>query len=182
MGSDHRPLLITVRRSTQCHDSHRRNVGFRYLTRGKSAVSRARKVVQEAYLQKRQERKSGGGYTPPWMTDDVRKAWEEKMSASKEFSKAKRENKGQVQIQARREAFNSAATKYREVASEAKQAAWNRFCEESDPTDLSVTSRFWKLAKAMSKTANGGDSSPQQITGPDGEKLTTDIEKGEAFL
>jgi hypothetical protein len=82
---------------------------------------------------------------PKLMTEEVGSAWEAKMSTSREYTKAKKLGKGQVEIQAKIEAFNLAVQRYKEVSSSAKQEQLNRFCEECDPRYPAVTSKFWSL-------------------------------------
>jgi hypothetical protein len=78
---------------------------------------------------------------PKWMTGEVDSAWEANVSTSREYTKAKRLCKGQVEIQAKREAFNLAVQQNKEV-SNSKQEEWNRLCDEYDPRDPAVSSKF----------------------------------------
>jgi hypothetical protein len=82
-----------------------------------------------------------------------------------------------VEIQAKGEAFNLSVQQYKEVSNSSKQEEWNRFCEEYDSRDPAVTSKLWSLAQSMNGYGMGMGTGPQQITGPDGERLTTDAEK-----
>jgi hypothetical protein len=67
------------------------------------------------------------------------------------------------------------------VADQSRQNTWDQFCEACDPSDLTVASKFWTLAKQLKSKATGGVVVPQQIRCMNGEPLRTDAEKGEAF-
>ena len=119
---------------------------------------------------------------PKWMNEEVEQAWEEKMQLSKAYTDAKKQKLGEEEIRDRRAAFNQAASDYHKVAEHSKQSQWDEFCRKSDPTDPTISSRFWKLAKEQKRVATGSGACPQQIRGPSGESLRTDEEKGRAFL
>ena len=181
MGSDHRPVLVTIRKAGTSPVGKQKSERFQYKDRGKSVVNRCRKQVRESQKLKRIGRDKKYRATP-WTTDEVDLMWNRKMEASKEYLRAKKEKKGVVEVEAKRQAFREAADVYKEVSCEAKQQAWNKFCEECNPSDQGVTGKFWKLAKTMVKSASGGETCPQQIVGSNGERLTSEEEKGQAFL
>ncbi len=178
MGSDHRPAISTVQHSRR--NSLRTNwkCGFRYRTGGKAVVNRVRRTIKES----RQKLKRKTRARPEWITPAVEIAWQKKLTAGKEYTEAKKKQLGQIEIQNRKEAYSSATKLYKDTAEEARQQVWDRFCETSDPADPTVISRFWRLAKSMGKAVRGESSGPHQITGLSGEKLTTEEEKGKAFL
>ena len=81
----------------------------------------------------------------------------------------------------RKEAFQKTTAHFKQVTDQARKTMWDDFCAECDPSDSTVTSRFWNLAKEIKSQAKGGSAGPQQITGLQGEPLRTDEEKGQAF-
>ena len=177
MGSDHRPALVHI----STHHTGREQVRyerFRYKTRGSSITAKLRNEVR----QERSKRVKRDVKKPSWMTGEVEKAWQEKLTASSAFIAAKKDRESRAVIEERKRKFNELADTYTQVAEKARQSEWDKFCLECDPNDPAVINKFWKLAKTLRNTASGGRAGPQQIKGPQGEFLRTDKEKGEAFL
>ena len=181
MGSDHRPALITIKRKKEHLPERKRTQGFRYDSRKQDIVSRMRRVVKverEGRTSRKQENDK-----PEWMTEEVEKIWNSKMEASKSYSLAKKQRLGAEEVQKRKSEYNRLTALYQRSAENSRQAVWDRFCEECDPSDPKVPSNFWKLAKSMGKTVTGTASAgPKVIKGMNGEWLMTDEDKGQAFM
>ena len=179
MGSDHRPALTCVTHQWKTKTQSRRpRKPFRYKVAGKSIVEKCRRSAKDRRLQPKQKKEHG---KPKWWNEATELAWNEKMKASKAYTKAKKHNADRQAIENLRQEFNAAVANYKREADQARQSLWDSFCEDCDPGDLNVASRFWDLAKRLKSSATGGASGPQQITGDNGEALRTDEEKGQAF-
>jgi hypothetical protein len=111
----------------------------------------------------------------------VEEAWKAKMEASKDYTKAKKDQASLEIVEEKRANFNRLTADYKSLADQSRQNTWDQFCEACDPSDLTVASKFWTLAKQLKSKATGGAVGPQQIIGMNGEPLRTDAEKGEAF-
>jgi len=179
LGSDHRPVLITIKHGKGAATKLKPHPGFKYKSRGKGVIPRARNTAKTA---RKERTKKRSGNSRAWSNPVVEDAWEGKLKAGKDYIKAKKEGQNQVFIEQKRDTFKQATNEYQSAAEEARQEAWTNFCENSDPADTKVISKFWKLAKSMRKATDDSSSGPHQITGLRGEKLVTDEEKGRAFM
>ena len=141
LGSDHRPTMTTIKwhRAGKSPRQHKAAQGFRYIRSIISAVDRTREKVRERRLASNGVGKKG---QPPWMTDEVQELWQQKVDAGKHYVRAKRQQLGQVIIQERKMLFQTATEQYKLGATNAKQEAWDSFCESCDPQDGSVTTKF----------------------------------------
>ncbi len=181
MGSDHRLTLTTIKRKKDQPLQRKKTQGFRYDTRKQSVICTLRrrvKVEREGKTRKKDEYDK-----PEWMTEEVDKIWKDKMVASKRYSQAKKDELGAGEVLRRKVEYNRLTALYQRTAERRRQEVWDRFCEENDPSDPKVASNFWKLAKSMGRKVTGTASAgPKVIKGLNGEWLTTDEEKGQAFL
>jgi len=179
MGSDHCPTLVTIRRQKP-NIERRKTSGFKYDSRNRTVISKLRRDVKTDKQNKVKEPKSK---KPVWMTEEVERKWEAKITASKAYSNAKKDHLSPETILERKIDFKRTTAEYQRTAENRRQEEWDKFCQNSDPANSKVQTQFWNLAKNMSKTKNGQNCiGPQVIFGPNGEQLKTDEEKGNAFL
>ena len=176
LGSDHKPVLLKIRKPfVNKPKPSRSRCKFSYDTSEGGVIGfiRSLKTVQN------KDREP----VCTWVNCvKVQKAWDAKMRASKEYSKAKKNRLDPIIIDERRQAYNQAVREYEEIAQEERQAAWDRFCAVCDPRDRTVINKFWKLAKVLKNVETEASPSPQEIEDSEGNILRSDEEKGNAFL
>ena len=131
--------MITIKHAKGASTHTKQQPCFKYRTRGKEIICRARAAVKAT---RKDHAGAKSGNSRSWSTPKVEEAWEKKLATSSDFIKAKREGALQVDIDKKRDEFKQATRDYHVVAEEARLAAWRQFCEQSDPGDPKVISKF----------------------------------------